>query len=244
MSLDNMTQIRNALQSKLLTPIQVESFSNKSKLKFEEGSISPRKPVGDVMPRKEIPPSNLIKEDITFAQCVLVLHYCRLVYKCVSMLIKENCHMECNVHLSNWLLNILKEMEVKQDRVRFEGERASMREKKLKDVIGEYQSKYEKELQKYISAHPVLDPAIIKSKIQEQIRILCLLVETQHGKNEELIRLAHSLDFLRAATSLLIECVDKRNFSLLSSMKIEDFLGNRLGRDAINMEVIKGNSFQ
>jgi len=199
-----MTQIRNTLQSKLLTPIPVETLPNVSNLKLEERSMSPLKSAKNMMSRKEVLPSNLIKEDITFAQCVLILHYCRLVYKCVSMLIKENCHMECNVHLSNWLLNILKEMENKQDRVKFEGERASMREKKLKDVIGEYQSKYEKELHQYISAHPILDPVTIKNKIKEQIRVLCLLIEAQEGKNEELIRLAHSLDFLRAATTLLI----------------------------------------
>jgi len=120
------------------------------------------------------------------------------------MLINENFHMECNIHLSNWLLNILKEMENKQDRVRFEGDRASMREKKLKDVIGEYQNKYEKELNGYVSTYLNLDPVSIRNKIKEQIRILCHFIDAQQGKNEELMKLAYSLDFLRGATTVLI----------------------------------------
>ena len=93
---------------------------------------------------KEVTPSNIIFGSISFAQCVHLLHYCRLVYKCVSLALKENCYLECNTYLSNWLLGIIKEISNKQAEVRFDGDRASERKKKLKDVISEYNSKYMK----------------------------------------------------------------------------------------------------
>jgi hypothetical protein len=82
---------------------------------------------------------------------VQLLHYCRLIYKSISIMLKNLKGMNLKIAdtYTNWLLDMLDEIGEKiPDCVRFEGEKAAIREKKLREVIGEYYTKYNKELKR------------------------------------------------------------------------------------------------
>ena len=85
---------------------------------------------------------------IKFEESVHLLHYCRLIYKCLKDMqgfstppIPSFGYLR-DV-LTSWLLNILEEIRGKiTTYVQFEGSKAAQREQKMKDVVKEYHEKY------------------------------------------------------------------------------------------------------
>lgn len=75
---------------------------------------------------------------VTFQECVQLLHYCRLVYKTVLVINKSLRALNLKIadYYTTWLLDMLDELSEKIPKyVRFEGEKAAVREKKLLEVI-------------------------------------------------------------------------------------------------------------
>lgn len=132
------SSITNTLNSRMLTPVSRDTLYQTSN---SSNQLHPSP--STISYSTQIQPSNVINVPITFAQCVHILHYCRLIYKCVTIAMKQKYNLDSS-SLVNWLLSFLKEIQNKQNQVKFDGERASVRVKKLQDVINEYQSKYQK----------------------------------------------------------------------------------------------------
>lgn len=61
----------------------------------------------------DIPPSNIINSVITFPQCVQLLHYCRLAFKCYNYGKQSKSCAKLNPFLSNWILSLMSEISKK-----------------------------------------------------------------------------------------------------------------------------------
>ena len=176
----------------------------------------------------EITPSTIIANPITFPQCVQLLHYCRLVYKCFNFGKQSKSCAKLNPYLSNWVLSLMTEVQNKETtHVTFVGDRAALRQEKLHEVIAEYNSKYKNEL-KWVSGHNV-DLALLQRLISEtlvsldtEIKMSRSPIELEHN-----VKLSHYLYSLQEVNVVLKKAVDIKDMTPLVSAKIEDFLNRK-----------------
>ena len=77
------SSVTNTLNSRILTPISRDTLYQ------TPNSSNQLQPSPSTIPHSiQIQASNVINVPITFAQCVHILHYCRLIYKCVTIALK------------------------------------------------------------------------------------------------------------------------------------------------------------
>ncbi len=90
------------------------------------------------------PKDKILSSDVTFRACVNILHYCRLVYKYVTVMQVMKDHKLGDENRKNvfvrWLAIVVKTVNTRIDNheVIYEGENAALREEKLKEVSKEY----------------------------------------------------------------------------------------------------------
>ena len=85
----------------------------------------------------------------TFKECLNILHYSRLCYKTIKLLREHKAEGSVGL-FSSWVIRLLEEMkgliDLNQINCCSSNVSSSEREKKLKDVVMEYITKYSKEL--------------------------------------------------------------------------------------------------
>lgn len=99
-----------------LSPLQ-QTPSNNQIGTQPTSSVSPQTPTIPVMQTQIQLPSNsqssdvvsssIINSTIAFPQCVQLLHYCRLVYKCYNFGKSSKSCVKLNPYLCNWLLSLM-----------------------------------------------------------------------------------------------------------------------------------------
>lgn len=60
-----------------------------------------------------VAPTNIVRSKISFSQCVQLLHYCRLVHKCIVTGLKIHSCAKVADYLSAWLLGLVEELRIK-----------------------------------------------------------------------------------------------------------------------------------
>lgn len=110
--------------------------SVKPQMNFLKQANQPGMLTTTIINKPNVTPTNLIQFKISFSQCVQLLHYCRLVHKCIITGSKIVSCGKVVDYLSAWLLGLTEELRSKCSTfVQFDGERAPLREKKLSDLV-------------------------------------------------------------------------------------------------------------
>ena len=169
-------------------------------------------------------PTNLIRSKISFSQCVQLLHYCRLIHKCVTAGTKITSCAKVVDYLSGWLLALTEELKLKcLTFVQFDGERAPLREKKLGDLVEEYYAKYRNELKT-----TVLNPGHsgIYLLIKESLAVLDRDIHLAKSQFEVdvMVRAALLLAALYEINAEVEKASESGDFSRLGSLKMDEFL--------------------
>jgi hypothetical protein len=166
---------------------------------------------------------------LTFHECVNLLHYCRLSYKVASILAKLEKFIgtPTKEYFINWLFHSFQEVESKiPTQIKFEGEKAQLRERKLQEVINEYHKKYFKELKITTPYDTTL--AGVQQTIVNLLKLFDETVSRDNGslpERKEIIVAAHFLMFMYETNQVLDRSLQQQDYAgFMKKCNIEQFL--------------------
>lgn len=131
-----------------------------------------------------------------------------------------------------WLSTVLKSLkrEVEEGRVVCGGENAAARERKLREVTGEYVKKYSYELELDLSRVRLEESAVINyEKICNYFGSVQQLVDQlveKDPRNPSLLQLGHSMVLVVHSSRVLRKCYEERSYLGVEGLReVEEFLG-------------------
>lgn len=125
--------------------------------------------------------------------------------------------------MGHFLLTALEEVyeQAKNKKIKYEGDNAELRERKLNEVIEEYRRKYSKELDKNI-IHSFLSEeektSMNLSLVYQTVTAESNLLLSQYCSNQEAIA-AELLLTILSSSSLLEDCYQKKNYTSFQKSK-------------------------
>jgi hypothetical protein len=145
---------------------------------------------------------------LTFDESLQLLHYCRLIYKTVS-LIKGSTRMSSLRELdyfTNWLLFMIEDLEAK---VQLNMDVTNTRHIKLKSVLKEYIDRYTKEFRR--NDHIETSINAVKSVIDMLLIFLDnkIFVEPEQDQ-QKLVVIGQYLCFLQEINNIVKRCMETR----------------------------------
>lgn len=175
----------------------------------------------------------IISGQLNFKECVNILHYCRLLFKHL-ILMRDMAFGDENQRsiFKRWLSTVLKSLkrEVEEGRVVCGGENAAARERKLREVTGEYVKKYSYELELDLSRVRLEESAVINyEKICNYFGSVQQLVDQlveKDPRNPSLLQLGHSMVLVVHSSRVLRKCYEERSYLGVEGLReVEEFLG-------------------
>ena len=113
--------------------------------------------------------------------------------------------------------------------VRFEGERGTVRKVKLKEVINEYHSKYNKELKKKQLSTEVTLRSVQNITVKTIFYLDSQIAgDCDADKKREMIKLSHYLYLVTEVNRLLEKCMEWGSYAeIVKGCNIENFLNSK-----------------
>jgi hypothetical protein len=182
-------------------------------------------------PKKGDERLQILSGELTFKECVNILHYGRLIFKfLLTLKVSEYSNDNELFKLSKWLMELLGEIKVKLEKkeIIYEGDNASLREQKLKEVRNEYEKKYRSELDNYITEqHTFGEHGYTLDYIKNYCYNLYQKYDSLISKeqNRSLLMLGHCIILMSEAIKVLKRCHEEQNYrAFLSFKELEAFL--------------------
>lgn len=160
-----------------------------------------------------------------------ILHYGRLIFKfLLTLKVSEYSNDNELFKLSKWLMELLGEINDKLERkeVVYEGENASLREQKLREVRNEYEKKYRAELSNYIRSQVNFgEQPYTLEYVKNYCYNLWQKYDSQISKenNKSLIMIGHCIIMMCDTVKILKKCYEEASYAIfLNYRDIEVFL--------------------
>jgi hypothetical protein len=182
----------------------------------------------------------ILSGELSFKECVNILHYGRLIFKfLLTLKVSDYSNDNELFRLSKWLMELLGEISEKLEKkeIIYEGENAGLREQKLKEVRNEYEKKYRAELESYMRPQNNYGD---EGYTLDYVKNYCFNLYQKYDsliskeQNKTLIMLGHCIIIMSEAVKLLHKCYEEKSYrSFLSYKEIEAFLA--LPKDQIDL---------
>ena len=150
---------------------------------------------------------------INFKESVNTLHYCRLIYKYLTMVDEQDSEGKNSRSyrvLAEWMFKILSEIAQKVERKEVVyDEETNRKETKLREVTSEYYKKYSATVSRFFESSPDFEQILSETfaKVQDYDSLQLYRPEISHS-----LDLAYFLIMILEATRLLKRCAAELRF--------------------------------